>query len=684
MTEHVIKWFAAAPLWDADDRTGLDPGFARPAILRFASDSFMDEYLAALERDPARIRTLAVRHETWRKPMEAGPAADLAERNLRVPERPLALHRMRLTMQRRLGRQDLPSLGARAAGAYKLKLYQPAHQRYYLVAATLACELAGLPDRGVDAGKHERVAFVLRRLLPKAGLADKPDDPLPTYDPVVEQGADPASRRFEEYAFVAEPHPHWKRLSDPGAALAEEERLPLFPAAFTEARRKRRIFAGLVPCGRREAYMAAPPERRGQAGPPQTAQGEHPALLLFSATVLEPWKALIARAETLKAGNVKDTQFNAGDDPSDPVARLRGGRGDAQQNSWLLLMDLVEWLADNVPAALTAIRGDNYTGSGPDADLARALRDVKLDQGLIDEMAPAAGGGQPASAYRANLPADLAGAVKAMDAHLAVVGAGEALEAHTQAFPFPVPRAASREAAWPPFLFLFADAKGAHLLPPLGGRTPRGATSTEIKQDQVNFLFAPACRALGLTPDPALPVSDAALAAAPDMREGWFVIRCLYERPECGPLHATVVSAPTDAFQIAGFFDPDAPARPIRIALPIDTTPAGLRKFDRKTMFMVSDILCGQIDRMRGLTLGDLVRQVLPWPLKKDINLPERAPCNTGPGQSLGLMCSLSIPIVTICALILLMIIVSLLDFIFRWLPYLALCLPIPGFKAKR
>ena len=51
--------------------------------------------------------------------------------------------------------------------------------------------------------------------------------------------------------------------------------------------------------------------------------------------------------------------------------------------------------------------------------------------------------------------------------------------------------------------------------------------------------------------------------------------------------------------------------------------------------------------------LGDLIRQVLPWPLKKDISLPEREPCNTGPGLSLGLMCSLSIPIITICALIL-------------------------------
>src|SRR6185436_14372768 len=124
-------------------------------------------------------------------------------------------------------------------------------------------------------------------------------------------------------------------------------------------------------------------------------------------------------------------------------------------------------------------------------------------------------------------------------------------------------------------------------------------------------------------------------------------------------------------FQIAGFFDPDAPARPIRIALPVDTSPAGLRKFDKNTAFMISDMLCGQIDRMKGLTLGDLVMSVLPWPFHKDLSVPEKGPCKDSKDASLqvGMICSLSIPIITICALLLLMIIVSLLDLIFRWIP---------------
>ena len=136
---------------------------------------------------------------------------------------------------------------------------------------------------------------------------------------------------------------------------------------------------------------------------------------------------------------------------------------------------------------------------------------------------------------------------------------------------------------------------------------------------------------------------------------------------------------------MAGFFDPDAPARPIRIGLPVDTSPAGLRKFDKNTAFIMSDILCGQVRRLRGLTFGDLVRSVLPWPLHKDLSVGDMTPCGSGTtGGSFGMICSLSIPIITLCALILLMIMVTLLDIIFRWLPYFIICFPIPGLKGKK
>jgi hypothetical protein len=193
---------------------------------------------------------------------------------------------------------------------------------------------------------------------------------------------------------------------------------------------------------------------------------------------------------------------------------------------------------------------------------------------------------------------------------------------------------------------------------------------------------------LALPQETTAPMPAPALAAQAllDVRDGWFVLRCVFERPNCGPLEPPIVSAPTQPFQLAGFFDPDAPARPIRIALPIDTSPAGLRKFDKNTVFMVSDILCGQIDRVKALSLGDLVRSVLPWPLHKELSVPDTGPCTDkdNPSLSLGMLCSLSIPIITICALLLLMIIVNLLDIIFRWLPYFLICFPVPGLKGKK
>jgi hypothetical protein len=101
---------------------------------------------------------------------------------------------------------------------------------------------------------------------------------------------------------------------------------------------------------------------------------------------------------------------------------------------------------------------------------------------------------------------------------------------------------------------------------------------------------------------------------------------------------------------------------------------------------VISDTLCGQLGRLKGLTFGDLVLSVLPWPFHKDLPSleTEGGPCKTGDGLSLGMICSLSIPIVTICALILLIIMVALFDFLFKWIPYFVICFPLPGLKAKK
>jgi hypothetical protein len=157
----------------------------------------------------------------------------------------------------------------------------------------------------------------------------------------------------------------------------------------------------------------------------------------------------------------------------------------------------------------------------------------------------------------------------------------------------------------------------------------------------------------------------AILPESPKLAPGsgiYYVVRCVYDRPRCERLQPPLVSSRSVPFELSSFFDPDAPARPLRIPLPVDTSPAGLRKFPRNVAFMISDQLRKQMNRVQGVKLADL----------DDGNIG-----NEDGGISLGMICSFSIPIITICALILLLVIVFLLNIVFWWLPFFRICLPL-------
>ena len=67
--DHQVRWVTASPLW-ADLIGSADPSmngsFGQPALLRFASDTFMTEFLALMQTDPSQLRNLRVQPETWR------------------------------------------------------------------------------------------------------------------------------------------------------------------------------------------------------------------------------------------------------------------------------------------------------------------------------------------------------------------------------------------------------------------------------------------------------------------------------------------------------------------------------------------------------------------------------------------------------------------------------------------
>ncbi|MBL9126159.1 MAG: hypothetical protein JNL97_00860 [Verrucomicrobiales bacterium] len=686
-----VIWTVPEPLWDkAGPETGNDEAepMGVPSLLRFAGDDFMDQFARILSVDPKRLGEFRVVPETWRGVVKRRDGGAMAAPR---PAKAFALPLQRLAAIRRRtrgaasagdGRKPVPVPGAPAG----LKLFQPSHGRYYLVAAALVCRRPGLPDRRVDPAREEEAGFVMRRLLPGSESA----------------GTDPEN--WVEHAWVErEGVRQWKPVvpgADGKAPLEDgEEVLPLFAANhLQDDGRSRRVLAGLVPVGRREAYLAAPRAADGAgagAGVGSAGVSRITARkVLLRRDVIEPWKALVGRAAEADARAREVTPgAEAGDPPfhrpsgSQMLRAWNEARSGLSVGSYYVLLDFAKFLERYVPdvwAALTARRESPprvVTPIGAGADLLRALDELSIGPRLQARLR-----GLHHSGYR--IPSRFA------DALLDAAAASTLLESTTA--PFDPARAPGD---WPDFVFPLADPEWPDqaALPSIGAlpaqpdaarraeeeaELPAAGAGSATPEERIDRLAVLVLRAMPATtrePEPEIPLSA---RRAADPLTAWFRVRCVYTRPRCGPIHDDVVSARTEPFELAGFFDPDAPARPIRIGLPIDTSPAGLRKFDRNTAFVLSNTLCGQVKRIRGMSLGDLVRAVLPWPFHKDLSVPDGGPCASR-GVPFGMICSLSLPIITLCALILLIIMVTLLDLVFRWLPFFVLCFPVPKLEAK-
>jgi hypothetical protein len=686
---HPVAWASPQPFWrpgtaSATSRAAL----GQPQILRFASDEFIEEMLATLARDPAALPTYTAQPETWRTP-HAGPTPAPEQWVERPPTRLLPL------MRRARARSGPPAVPSTALQPQRpLKLYQPAHQRHYLVAGSLVCQTPGLPDRAIDPAR-QKVGFVVRRLFPRSPV--DPRQPLPAPSTLAD---------WDEHAWVlAGASGQWRTVGDAAqeAAVARllpgEERLAMFPSRYVEAGgQPRRLFVGSVPVGRRETYQAGQKKNGAGADDPDAMTAR---IVQLHADVLAPWKSQINSGRAADggwpatifapdSGSDVDTTVPR-DAPHLDIPRLFQLRSELQIGSWYLLLALRNYLQDHVPE-YTDWLDANASGAPPAGTPVRELHD-RLARVVTPPAMRAAGAdraslahadtGFAAGAIAVDLPQALRLiATEATRLDLALSGDPAGAK---QAFSIPNAGVAGYRQGWPAFLFLFVDPWFDVPLPfteaeaPSAGADDYGAEKLQARIDKLQETVQ------------AVPPREGATAPAPtlasmqpaDMREAWYVMRLVYERPDCVPFEGSVISRATAPFQMAGFFDPDAPARPIRIGLPVDISPAGLRKFDKNAVFMMSDMLCGQVDRFKGMTFGDLVLSVLPWPFHKSLSVPDKGPCKQG-DLSLGVMCSLSIPIITICALILLMIIVSLLDFIFRWLPMFIVCFPLPGFKGKK
>jgi hypothetical protein len=511
MVKTAVQWMGASPLWTelnaANDKTSL----RQPTLLRFATDTFMQDLQAALDTDASTLAGFVAQPETWRA----------------------------------------PAAGLNAGAAATLKLFQPVQARFYLVSASLACRVPGLPDHQVQTAQKEKTTFVLRRLT----------------------GA-------TEYAWTEGVASGWTRVTAADSLNTGEEQLPMFPLQFGQNGSRRRLFGGLIPVGRRQAYSAARDLAPAQTNTPPA----DPRLDELDQEVIGPWTEL---AEFMEERPVVDP-------PTDPRF--------VQQSTAYTLIDFANYLNSYTQEVWQAIQGTSvslltgqqalYDALGP--SLRQAMVFCKGKEGDLN------------AASQQDAP-DLSG--------LAVLLTDPAVEALIEP---------KESVAGPPLL------------------------RTLVK----NAL------------PPAAPAPAPQTAQVPTNAQGddLFIVRCVYERPLCRlrPL----LSEPSRPFQMASFFDPDAPARPLQVALPVDTTPSALRRYKKNVAFLISDELKRQIKRVKGLK--ELQNNDLD-----------------SPGLDIGMICSFSIPIITICAFILLMIIVQLLNIVFWWLPFFKICLPVPTLKAK-
>jgi hypothetical protein len=558
---HIVEWLAPAPLWELALADAGNRRFREPALLRYSSDGFMDELTADLaaagqEGAASGLPPRVVRPETWER-----PAAGWAGEGDPTLTRPL-------------------------------KLYQAAHQRYYLVAASLVCRRTGLPGRTVDARHGERASVLVRRLEPKAGT---------TFD-----AQNPAT--WVEHAWIGDRAAgRWEPAPSGGAPAAGEERLALFALPFKDATgQPRRLHAALIPVAGRELYEGAAPGAAPASLPP--APGDDLAALA------DPRKAAWASGPFVALRDLASLTPPAdlGDDVACELLRFA-------------LLDLADLLKAELPALWQALVDGNPAGLSP---AALSTLYTRLDQplswgGRWRDALVRAGAQRQVLLREASLPAGTAPVIPDDLTLAGQIGPEVRLLL-----------GGGIQAA----LFAAFDA-----VPPApgGGSAPTAAT-------------APVAAAR----------AAAASAGPPGALDGaFYAVRCVYERPRCAPFVEPVVSAPSRPFRMAPFFDPDAPARPLTIRLPLDTSIKGLKKFPKGVSMLISNKLRQQVERVQNAKLEQI----------DDGDIP-----GSEPGWTLGMICSFSLPIITLCAFIVLMIFIQLLNIVFWWLPFLKICLPIP------
>ena len=573
-----VQWLSPSPLWSPLAGLTDKTAFRSPTLLRFSSDTFMPDLQSLLAQSPDGLAQYVAQPETWRSPVVGLSSTTKTVRQSNGDPAPTAL-----------------------------KLFQPSHARFYLVSASLVCRLPALPDHTVKTSQGERTTFVLRRLQFQSSTTDPTAYPL-----------DPQS--YTELAWIPGTTPAGWVPAETNSVAPGEEKLPMFNFQFGSNGDRRRMFAGLIPVGRRQTYVGGTSlQKSGKQILP--AVQDDPRKTDFQRQVLDPWADLVSWAAGTK------------DLPPGPPPLTADGTAAAQGSAFILI-DFANFLNSNLPQVWAAVQNPSQAGvlTGDELSLYHAL---------------SATIGDALDSTRRTLAQAIALAKTFENAfNSEVLSTAQPLQSLPTGYPGP----------------LLTDTSDAQLVALIG----RASDQTPLPQRKIQTLVEAALDQAG--PAPASQVPPPVNNPQNPQGNDWYIVRCVYDRPQCavkGIPSPPTLSAPSRAFQMASYFDPDAPARRIQVALPVDTSAAALRKYDKGVAFMISDQLNQQMQRAVGL---------------QDLMNGQVAPPG---GFSLGMICSFSIPIITICAFIVLFIFVLLLNIVFFWMPFLKICFPLPTFNSK-
>jgi hypothetical protein len=144
---------------------------------------------------------------------------------------------------------------------------------------------------------------------------------------------------------------------------------------------------------------------------------------------------------------------------------------------------------------------------------------------------------------------------------------------------------------------------------------------------------------------------------------GYQIRAFLRVKPECGCPARTVWSRYSERFTIAPWYEGGGAASPALVPLPDVTDRDALKKLKPNIAFVVP----AKLNNLFNRDAADLAEGKGGEP----------------PGNpDLQWICAFSIPIITICAFIVLNIFLTLFDLIFRWLLFIKICIPFPKFSS--